>query len=69
MPAPFAVLLAQRTRELALLRCVGATRGQVGRGVVLEASVVGLLASAVGVAAGVGLAAVVSTLAVRGEDA
>ena len=61
----FAVLLAQRTRELALLRCVGATRAQVGRGVLLEAFVVGLLASAVGVAAGVGLAAATTALVGR----
>ena len=44
----FAVLLAQRTRELALLRCVGAGRGQVGRSVLGEAFAVGLLASVVG---------------------
>jgi len=61
----FAVLLAQRTRELALLRCVGATTGQVARGVVAEAAVVGALASAVGVAGGVALAAAVAALASR----
>ncbi|WP_432526217.1 ABC transporter permease [Kineococcus mangrovi] len=61
----FAVLLAQRTRELALLRCVGADRGQVGRGVLLEAAAVGLLASAAGVLAGCGLAAAVAGLAGR----
>ncbi|MGY1739097.1 FtsX-like permease family protein [Geodermatophilus sp. SYSU D00684] len=59
----FAVLLAQRTRELALLRCVGATARQVRRGVLVEAAVTGLAASAVGVGAGVGLAAAVSALA------
>ncbi|MEY9211255.1 FtsX-like permease family protein [Thermobifida halotolerans] len=51
----FAILVAQRQREMALLRCVGATRGQVFRSVLLEALVVGLLASAVGVAVGIGL--------------
>nr|WP_240895944.1 ABC transporter permease [Kineococcus siccus] len=61
----FAVLVAQRTRDLALLRCVGATSGQVARSVLAEAAVVGALASAVGVGAGVGLAAVVSALASR----
>lgn len=61
----FAVLLAQRTRELALLRCVGADRGQVGRSVLLEAAVVGLLASAAGVLAGYGLAAAVAAVAGR----
>jgi len=61
----FAVLLAQRTRELALLRCVGATSGQVARSVLAEAAVVGLLASAVGVAGGVALAAAVAAVVSR----
>ncbi|WP_336029100.1 ABC transporter permease [Geodermatophilus sp. FMUSA9-8] len=57
-----AVLVAQRTRDLALLRCVGATSRQVRRSVLAEAAVTGLVASAVGVGAGIGLAAVVSAL-------
>ena len=52
----FSIIVAQRTRELALLRAIGATRGQVLRSVVLEAFTVGLLASAVGVGVGVLLA-------------
>ncbi len=52
----FSMIVAQRLRELALLRAVGASRGQVGRSVVLEALVVGLVGSALGLAAGVGLA-------------
>ncbi|QXG74497.1 FtsX-like permease family protein [Modestobacter sp. L9-4] len=56
----FAVLLAQRTRDLALLRCVGATAQQVRRSVLGEALVTGLAASVLGVLAGVGLAAGVS---------
>jgi putative ABC transport system permease protein len=59
----FAVLLAQRTRELALLRCVGATARQVRRSVLGEAVLTGLVASAIGVGTGIGLAAVVSALA------
>lgn len=51
----FTILVAQRQREMALLRCVGATRGQVFRSVLLEALIVGVLASAVGVAAGIAL--------------
>lgn len=51
----FTILVAQRQRELALLRCVGATRGQVFRAVLVEALVVGMAASAVGVVAGIGL--------------
>ena len=53
----FNILIAQRTREMALLRCVGATRAQVFGGVLLEAVVVGLGASIIGVFGGVGLAA------------
>ncbi|PJI94225.1 FtsX-like permease family protein [Luteimicrobium subarcticum] len=48
----FQVLVAQRTRMLALLRCVGATRGQVAAAVVGEAALLGLVASGAGVAAG-----------------
>ncbi|WP_159942019.1 MULTISPECIES: ABC transporter permease [unclassified Nocardiopsis] len=51
----FAILIAQRQRELALLRCVGARRGQVFRSVLAESAVVGLVASALGVLAGVGI--------------
>nr|WP_221308472.1 ABC transporter permease [Nocardiopsis mwathae] len=51
----FAILIAQRQREMALLRCVGAHRGQVFGSVLTEALVVGLVASALGVLAGIGL--------------
>lgn len=53
----FRIVLTQRSQELALLRCIGATRGQVRRAVLAEASLLGAAASAVGVAAGVGLTA------------
>jgi putative ABC transport system permease protein len=49
----FSIIVAQRTRELGLLRALGASRRQVTRSVLLEAIVVGLLASAVGVGAGI----------------
>ena len=52
----FNVLVAQRRRETALLRAVGATRRQVLGGIVLEALVVGIVSSALGLLAGVGLA-------------
>ncbi len=64
----FAVLLAQRIRELALLRCVGATARQIRRSVLGEALVTGLVSSAIGVAAGIGLGAAVSALAGGGES-
>lgn len=52
----FSIVVAQRTRELALLRAVGAGRRQVMGSVVFEAAAVGLVAAIVGVAAGWGLA-------------
>lgn len=52
----FRIIVAHRTRELALLRAIGATGGQVTRMVVLESLVVALISSAIGVAGGVGLA-------------
>lgn len=58
----FAIVVAQRTRELALLRAVGASRGQVLGGVLGEAGVVGLLGSALGLAAGVGIASALRAL-------
>jgi len=51
----FQVLVAQRARTLALLRCVGASKGQLGRSVVFEATVLGLVGSVVGVVLGTGL--------------
>ncbi|MGV5047148.1 ABC transporter permease [Rhodococcus pyridinivorans] len=52
----FSMIVAQRLRELALLRAIGASRKQVGRSVTLEAFVVGLIGSIIGIAAGVALA-------------
>ena len=50
------ITIAQRTRELATLRTLGATRRQVLRSVLLEALVIGVLASVVGLFLGLGLA-------------
>jgi putative ABC transport system permease protein len=52
----FSITVAQRTRELALLRAVGASRRQVRGSVSLEALTVGIVASVVGVVAGFGVA-------------
>lgn len=56
----FAVLLAQRARQYALLRCVGATRGQIRGSALLEALIVAAVASLVGTAVGIAVAAVAS---------
>jgi putative ABC transport system permease protein len=61
----FTILIAQRVRELALLRCVGASRGQVFRSVLLESAVVGLL----GAVAGIGLGFAVAYGLFSGADA
>jgi putative ABC transport system permease protein len=52
----FSIVVAQRMRELALLRAVGASRAQVMGSVLGEALAIGVLASAAGLAAGIGLA-------------
>ena len=52
----FSITVAQRAREFALLRTIGATRAQVLRSVILEALVVGIAASLVGLLAGIGIA-------------
>jgi putative ABC transport system permease protein len=53
----FTMLVAQRTKELALLRAVGASRRQVTRSVLAEASLVGAVAAVTGLVAGVGIGA------------
>ncbi|MGO1318169.1 MAG: ABC transporter permease [Cellulomonadaceae bacterium] len=62
----FQVLVAQRTRTLALLRCVGANKGQLRRSVLTEAAVLGVIASLAGIVLGAavvqGLLAVLRTI-------
>ena len=53
----FSILVAQRTRELALLRALGASGAQVRRAVLIEAAVVGVVASLIGLAFGFVVAA------------
>ncbi|ACU70808.1 protein of unknown function DUF214 [Catenulispora acidiphila DSM 44928] len=52
----FTILVAQRIRQVALLRCIGAGKGQVFGATVAEAALVGLVGSALGVLAGIGVA-------------
>jgi putative ABC transport system permease protein len=60
----FSIIVAQRTRELALLRCLGASRRQVLGSVLLESGLVGLVASAIGL--GLGLLIALGLRAVLG---
>ncbi|MGW2472754.1 ABC transporter permease [Streptomyces sp. NPDC001665] len=52
----FSMLVAQRTREIGLMRAIGSSRKQVNRSVLLEAVLLGIVGSILGVGAGVGLA-------------
>jgi putative ABC transport system permease protein len=56
------ITIAQRTREFATLRTLGATRRQVLGSVIVEALVIGFLASVVGLFAGLGLAKLLNQL-------
>lgn len=65
----FSILVAQRTRELALLRAIGASRRQVLASVLTEAAVIGLLAAVGGLLGGIGLALAVNAgLGAAGAD-
>jgi putative ABC transport system permease protein len=63
----FSVVAAQRQREWALLRAVGATRGQVVRSTAVEVLLVGIIASVIGIGAGLGLASLLKA-ALEGMD-
>ncbi|GAB2454189.1 ABC transporter permease [Xylanimonas ulmi] len=65
----FQVLVAQRTRTLALLRAVGAGKRQVGAGVLLEAAMLGVAASLAGVLVGCGLGQLALLVASNGDAA
>ncbi|WP_238013350.1 FtsX-like permease family protein [Dactylosporangium sp. AC04546] len=51
----FSIIVAQRTRELALMRALGGSRGQTLGSVLIEAIAIGLIASVLGLAAGIGV--------------
>ncbi|MGW0560165.1 ABC transporter permease [Streptomyces sp. NPDC003016] len=52
----FSMLVAQRTREIGLMRAIGSSRKQINRSVLVEALLLGTVGSILGVGAGVGLA-------------
>lgn len=58
----FTIVVAQRSRDLALLRCVGGSRRQLLGSLLAEAVVLGLVTAAVGTAAGIGFAAALVTV-------
>jgi putative ABC transport system permease protein len=58
----FSMLVAQRSKELALLRALGASRRQVTRLVLAEAFMLGLVGATVGLGAGFGIAAALRAL-------
>ncbi|WP_329394807.1 ABC transporter permease [Streptomyces melanogenes] len=58
----FTMLVARRTRELALMRAVGASREQVRRILLTESLLVGAMASVAGLAVGTGVAALLQSL-------
>ncbi|MFC7308121.1 ABC transporter permease [Streptomyces monticola] len=65
----FTMLVARRSREIALLRAIGASRRQVSRSILVEALLVGLLASAAGFLLGLGVASVLPSLLTAGGHA
>jgi putative ABC transport system permease protein len=58
----FSITVAQRIRELGMLRTLGATRGQILRGMVLEATIIGAVGSVLGVLAGIGFASALNAV-------
>ena len=58
----FSITVAQRTREFSMLRTIGASRRQLVRTVVVEAAAIGLLASVLGLIAGIGFAPAINAL-------
>ncbi|HEX6969721.1 MAG TPA: FtsX-like permease family protein [Micromonosporaceae bacterium] len=61
----FSIVVAQRTRELALLRAIGANRRQVITSVLTEAAVIGLIAATLGTGAGIGVGTLLAHLFTR----
>ncbi|GJM37865.1 MAG: ABC transporter substrate-binding protein [Acidimicrobiales bacterium] len=58
----FAIVLGQRVREMGLLRAIGADAAQLRRSVLGEAVIVGVVASLIGLVAGVGIAALLNAV-------
>jgi len=52
----FSMLVAQRTREIGLMRALGSSRRQVNRSVLIEAVMLGVVGSVLGIGGGIGIA-------------
>ncbi|WP_336250562.1 ABC transporter permease [Stomatohabitans albus] len=63
----FRLIVAQRTKELALMRCVGATKGQIRKLILGESAVIGLSFSVLGALIGIGVAYLIKMIAGAGE--
>ncbi|MFF0628128.1 ABC transporter permease [Streptomyces sp. NPDC004296] len=64
----FTMLVTRRTREIALLRAIGASRRQVVRSVLAEAALLGLAASVAGFLLGLGIASVLPDILSTAQD-
>jgi putative ABC transport system permease protein len=58
----FSITVAQRVREFGLLRTLGASRGQVLKAVLVEAAIIGIVGSLLGLLAGIGIAGGINSL-------
>jgi putative ABC transport system permease protein len=56
----FSIIVAQRTRELALMRAIGASRRQMIGSVLTEAVIIGLVSSVIGLGLGIGAGALLA---------
>ncbi|MCM2419767.1 FtsX-like permease family protein [Streptomyces sp. RKAG293] len=58
----FSMLVAQRTREIGLMRAIGSSRKQVNQSVLFEALLLGVVGSVLGIGGGIGLAVLLMKL-------
>lgn len=64
----FQITITQRIRELAIMRCIGATGSHIRRLVLIEAALLGVIAAIVGTATGFGLAILTDAVLIGGDD-
>jgi putative ABC transport system permease protein len=64
----FQITITQRIRELAIMRCIGATGSHIRRLVLIESALLGVIAAIVGTATGFGLAILTDAVLIGGDD-